>query len=43
MYERIRTLGSDSIDCLVCGAELHRWSEARVYTARLIERHELPK
>jgi len=30
----------DSIDCEVCGERLHRWSEAKIWEAKLIERKE---
>lgn len=30
----------DSINCDVCGTLLHRWSEAKIWDATLIERKE---
>lgn len=30
----------DTLDCDVCGAELYRWNEAKMWEATLIERHE---
>ena len=30
----------DSIDCDVCAEQLHRWSEAKIWEARLIQRNE---
>lgn len=30
----------DEIDCEVCGELLHKWSQAKVWEATLIEKHE---
>lgn len=30
----------DSLDCDVCGELLHRWSEAKIWEAKLLEKHE---
>lgn len=30
----------DQINCEVCGALLKRWSEAKIWGAKLVERHE---
>lgn len=29
----------DTIECLVCGEELHRWNEAKIWHAELLEKH----
>ena len=39
-FIRIIARDSDSIDCEVCGEQLHRWSEAKIWSAELIERNE---
>ncbi|HSI44614.1 MAG TPA: hypothetical protein VK950_00430 [Methylophilus sp.] len=39
-YTRITMRDQDSIDCEVCGHQLHRWSEAKIWEAKLIERKE---
>jgi hypothetical protein len=33
----------DKIDCEVCGKVLHRWSQGKVWEAKLIERREPSK
>ena len=30
----------DVINCDICGEQLHRWSEAKIWEAKLIEKHE---
>jgi rRNA maturation endonuclease Nob1 len=37
---KIPVRDKDSLDCTVCGEELKRWNEAKMWTAELIERHE---
>ena len=37
-FERLNWRDKDKIDCEVCGHELFSWSEAKTYTAKLIER-----
>lgn len=37
-YSKTIMRDQDSIECEVCGKEIHRWSEAKIWTARLIER-----
>jgi hypothetical protein len=39
-YGRTIIRDQDSINCEVCGEELHRWSEAKMWSAKLIERKE---
>ena len=36
--ERLNWRDTDSINCTVCNQELFSWSEAKIYTATLIER-----
>jgi len=36
--ERLNWRDKDKIDCEVCGHELFSWSEAKIFTATLIER-----
>lgn len=37
---KIPVRDKDSLWCTVCGEELKRWNEAKMWTAELIERHE---
>lgn len=39
-FTRIIMRDSDSIDCDVCGEQLYQWSEAKIWSAKLIERKE---
>jgi hypothetical protein len=39
-YTRCIMRDRDSIDCEVCGVELHRWNEAKLWQAQLLERHD---
>lgn len=36
--DRINWRDTDKLMCEVCGQELYSWSEAKIYTAELIER-----
>ncbi len=40
LFTRSIMRDKDSIDCGVCGRELHKWSEAKIWEAKLIEKHE---
>lgn len=40
-YTRTIMRDQDSIDCDICGQLLHRWSEAKVWSAKLIDKKEL--
>ncbi len=40
--ERLNWRDKDSINCEVCGQELFSWSEAKIYTATLVERGHPP-
>lgn len=35
---RIATRDKDSITCKVCGEELYKWNEAKIWEAKLIEK-----
>lgn len=37
---KIPVRDKDSLDCVVCGEELKRWNEAKMWAAELIEKHE---
>jgi len=39
-YSRTTMRDQDSIDCDICGEQLHWWSEAKIWEAKLIEKHE---
>ena len=30
----------DSIDCEICGEELHSWNAAKMWEAKLLDKHE---
>ena len=37
-FTKVRIRDQDSIKCELCGTEIHRWSEAKVWEARLLEK-----
>jgi hypothetical protein len=39
-FTRIPMRDQDSLDCVICGKRLYRWSEAKIWEAKLIEKHE---
>jgi DNA-directed RNA polymerase subunit RPC12/RpoP len=39
-YTRTIMRDKDSIDCDVCGNRLFSWNEAKIWSSKLIERHE---
>jgi hypothetical protein len=39
-FTRITVRDQDAINCEVCGELLHRWSEAKIWEAKLVEKHE---
>ena len=39
-YTRVTMRDQDSINCEICGQLLHRWSQAKVWDAKLLEKHE---
>ena len=39
-YKRTPWRDQDSIDCEVCNETLFAWSEAKIWTAKLLERKE---
>jgi len=41
-YVKTTIRDQDSIDCEVCGQQLHRWSEAKVWSAKLIQKQLTP-
>lgn len=38
-YSRTTMRDQDKIDCEVCGEELYRWNEAKIWDATLVEKH----
>lgn len=42
-FTKVAVRDQDSINCEVCGEVLHRWSQARVWEAKLIERRDPSK
>ena len=39
-FTRVAMRDQDSIVCEICGQLLHRWSEAKAWEAKLIQKHE---
>jgi len=39
-FTRTTMRDQDYIDCDICGVQLYRWSEAKIWEAKLIEKHE---
>lgn len=39
-YTRTIMRDKDSITCEICGQEIYRWNEAKIWSAKLIEKHE---
>lgn len=39
-YTRTIMRDQDSIECKVCDEQLHQWSEAKIWEAKLMEKHE---
>jgi hypothetical protein len=39
-YVKVGMIDKDSIDCEVCGNELFSWKSSKIWSDKLIERHE---
>lgn len=39
-FDRTISRDNDSIDCQICGELLHEWDEAKIWSAKLLEKKE---